>query len=501
MPTLVEEPTSVPSMESSALADPSELTLTVGGVTFSLTPSSNDAGISYKRSGQEIVLSLSSFSGSLKVCLKNDDVVTSKNDVVTSVDSPEQKTPTATVEVESPVLPKAQKAKRGNTSQTKLTFAKKTFTKKTNEERKRTVELVTPSTVVKKRSKTISDEPTTLGQAEEPTQEATQTQPDLSQTMSSQTGDDDEAMASRLSQQQQERTQSSGSSEPRCTSVQDILDRSNDDESVATLPMDDDGSVSAEKTRHHADESEEETKMEEDNALADTKEGTTESLSQDTPIRPSPCPRWGHTMTELGGDKVLVYGGQSFDLQGNPVILDDVHVYDMDKGLWNKPIQCRGDKCQWHSATYLPERQLVITFGGETVDPVKNKVITSNSLKALDTDIMLWYPPAVSGDIPTGRSGHTMTLLPNTNELVLFGGVKGARWLNTVSVLDTVRWVWTAPKVEGMLLCRDQKIIEDYFSLTIAFFRFRTGAKAPLLSLDNRGKGQGRYLQACNYWW
>lgn len=86
------------------------------------------------------------------------------------------------------------------------------------------------------------------------------------------------------------------------------------------------------------------------------------------------------------------------------------------------------------------------------MDPIKkNKVITSNSLKALDTDIMLWYPPAVSGDIPTGRSGHTMTLLPNTKELVLFGGVKGARWLNTVSVLDTVRWVWTSPKVEGMM--------------------------------------------------
>jgi len=63
---------------------------------------------------------------------------------------------------------------------------------------------------------------------------------------------------------------------------------------------------------------------------------------------------------------------------------------------------------------------------------------------------MLWYPPAVSGDIPTGRSGHTATLVPNTNELVLFGGVKGSRWLNTVSVLDTVRWIWTTPKVEGM---------------------------------------------------
>ena len=62
---------------------------------------------------------------------------------------------------------------------------------------------------------------------------------------------------------------------------------------------------------------------------------------------------------------------------------------------------------------------------------------------------MLWYPPAVSGDVPTGRSGHTATLIPSTNELVLFGGVKGSKWLNAVSVLDTVRWIWTTPKIQG----------------------------------------------------
>jgi len=62
---------------------------------------------------------------------------------------------------------------------------------------------------------------------------------------------------------------------------------------------------------------------------------------------------------------------------------------------------------------------------------------------------MLWYPPAVSGDVPTGRSGHTATLIPTTNEVVLFGGVKGSKWLNTVTVLDTVRWIWTTPKIQG----------------------------------------------------
>ncbi|CAJ1930377.1 unnamed protein product [Cylindrotheca closterium] len=444
MPTLVEETNSGPDM-APVVADPSELTLTVGGVTFSLTPSDNDAGLSYKRNGHEVLLSLSSFTGSIKVSLKGE--------VITAADSPKYKQPTATVEVESPVFPSGPKSKRGKASQTKLSFVKTTSTtKKTNKESKRTVELVTPSASAKKSRKAINHEPPNLGQTEKPTQEATQTQPDLSQTMSSQA--DDAAMSNPL--MQQERTQSSGHSDVQSsTSVRDILDRvnnSNDDDSVATVPMeDDDDSVFAENSPQETTQAESETKMDDDKISTEAKESIAESPSAIPRVHPSPSPRWGHSMTKINGEKVLIYGGQSFDLEGNPVMLDDVHVYDMTNGSWNKPIQCRGDMRQWHSSTYLPERQLLITFGGETMDPIKkNKVITSNSLKCLDTDIMLWYPPAVSGDIPTGRSGHTATLLPNTNELVLIGGVKGARWLNTVSVLDTVRWVWTAPKVEGL---------------------------------------------------
>ena len=67
----------------------------------------------------------------------------------------------------------------------------------------------------------------------------------------------------------------------------------------------------------------------------------------------------------------------------------------------------------------------------------------------LDTEIMLWYPPSVSGAVPTGRSGHTASLLPSTNELVVFGGVKNNKWQKSLAVLDTMRWKWSAPKVMG----------------------------------------------------
>jgi hypothetical protein len=67
----------------------------------------------------------------------------------------------------------------------------------------------------------------------------------------------------------------------------------------------------------------------------------------------------------------------------------------------------------------------------------------------LDTEIMLWYPPSVSGQVPSGRSGHTASLLQSSNELVVFGGVKNGKWLNSVSVLDTARWNWSTPKIAG----------------------------------------------------
>jgi N-acetylneuraminic acid mutarotase len=99
---------------------------------------------------------------------------------------------------------------------------------------------------------------------------------------------------------------------------------------------------------------------------------------------PAPCPRWGHTMTKLKNDRLLVYGGQSYDMDGRPIILSDVHVYHPEKKSWEKPINCRGEARQWHSATFLPERQLLLAFGGETYDVfgTKNdKVVTTDSLK------------------------------------------------------------------------------------------------------------------------
>lgn len=130
-----------------------------------------------------------------------------------------------------------------------------------------------------------------------------------------------------------------------------------------------------------------------------------------------------------------------------PTTKSDVHVFDLEKNKWFQPIHCddksRQHPRQWATSTYIPQRQLLVVFGGEKMNEKTGRMTTSdkNNLMVLDTEILLWYPPSVSGDLPSGRSGHTGTLLPSSsnNELVIFGGVKAGKHLNTVRSLFDCR--------------------------------------------------------------
>lgn len=177
-----------------------------------------------------------------------------------------------------------------------------------------------------------------------------------------------------------------------------------------------------------------------------------------------PSPRWGHTVTLIDNDRSLVYGGQSGDGQTQ----GDIMIYS--GGRWCKPVNVTGVKRQWHSAIFVESRQLVIVFGGESLQ--KGRMMAMNEVMVLDTEIMLWYvysefcfeklarlhltnislfaryPPSVTGEIPSGRSGHSASLVHGKN-MVIFGGVRGQKWQNSVAVLDTHRWKWSSLKVSG----------------------------------------------------
>jgi len=175
------------------------------------------------------------------------------------------------------------------------------------------------------------------------------------------------------------------------------------------------------------------------------------SSSISNPAGNIPMGRWGHTLTLVDHSRIVLYGGQTYDTSTNTLrTLSDLYLYDMNKRKWNKPINCESLSRNWHTTTFLPDRQLLIAFGGESHDAKSGKNVTTDQVMVLDTEIMLWYPPSVSGTIPAGRSGHTSSLLPSSNDLVIFGGVgKNGKWQKNVAVLDTARWKWSLPKIMG----------------------------------------------------
>jgi N-acetylneuraminic acid mutarotase len=164
--------------------------------------------------------------------------------------------------------------------------------------------------------------------------------------------------------------------------------------------------------------------------------------------QPPPSARWGHTVTSIDNNKFVVYGGQGYHPESSlPHTLNDLHVYDMKKEIWFKPFSGDGLPRQWHSSTYLPDRQLLLAFGGESMHPKTGKVRTHSNVMVCDVELMVWYPATVSGEVPSGRSGHAAAMMGH--DLVVFGGVKGSKWLNTVSVLNTQNWIWRSIKIQG----------------------------------------------------
>jgi hypothetical protein len=79
----------------------------------------------------------------------------------------------------------------------------------------------------------------------------------------------------------------------------------------------------------------------------------------------------------------------------------------------------------------------------------------NNDVRQLDTESMIWTRPRVNGEIPTGRYGHSSTLLSD-GMIFLFGGwgkggCQSSELINDVSahtslVLDTKSMCWSVPR-------------------------------------------------------
>ncbi|CAM9821267.1 unnamed protein product, partial [Choristocarpus tenellus] len=158
----------------------------------------------------------------------------------------------------------------------------------------------------------------------------------------------------------------------------------------------------------------------------------------------APMGRWGHSATMISDSRMLVLGGQADD-DAHEATLGDLYKFDFVTEKWSRPVNCDSVPRAWHTASFLEGKNLLVIFGGErTVDGCPECL---DDIMVLDTDIDLFYPPAISGKPPAARSGHSAAVIGK--DLVVFGGVRGRKWQNKISVLDTERWHWRHPTIDG----------------------------------------------------
>ncbi|KJP86347.1 hypothetical protein AK88_03980 [Plasmodium fragile] len=141
-----------------------------------------------------------------------------------------------------------------------------------------------------------------------------------------------------------------------------------------------------------------------------------------------PAPRFGHTATYLGNNKVAVFGGAIGDA-GKYNITDDVYMYDLSQNKWKKIVTENTPSARAaHAAACVDEQQLVI-YGGAT----GGGSLSLDDLYILDLrkeQRYSWMTVPTKGVTPGRRYGHVMVF--NKPNLIVIGGNNGQHTLNDV---------------------------------------------------------------------
>lgn len=172
------------------------------------------------------------------------------------------------------------------------------------------------------------------------------------------------------------------------------------------------------------------------------------------------------------GKKLVIHGGWDSD-----EVLEDLWIFNTDSFMWLQPRTAGFPPCAryGHSITLTLDGRLLI-FGGCYLKSTNftHSVTSGNSANAssisakipqylndiyqLDINKMIWTHPQTHGARPTGRYGHSATLLKH-NRIAVFGGWgKGGCQVRTVCndnraqtlhILDTITMTWYIPKKSG----------------------------------------------------
>jgi len=169
-------------------------------------------------------------------------------------------------------------------------------------------------------------------------------------------------------------------------------------------------------------------------------------------IRGDKVPNFSRHSASLIGNRIFVFGG--FDGHGTNFHLS---IFDPYARMWTNVTQSslRGTPpvSRTNHASAAIGKNMYIFGGNNNNEAGMYQVL--GDLSVLDTETMTWSRPETTGDIPTARSGHTLTAMGK--KLYLFGGGvwnEAEGWVHKYTdlyVLDTVTMRWSKPSCTGVV--------------------------------------------------
>ncbi|KAK9735000.1 hypothetical protein RND81_04G176700 [Saponaria officinalis] len=156
-----------------------------------------------------------------------------------------------------------------------------------------------------------------------------------------------------------------------------------------------------------------------------------------------PHSRSGHSAVNIGGSKIVIFGGLV-----DKRFLNDLFVYDAENKLWFQP-ECTGSDSDgevgpspraFHVAIAIDCHMFI--FGG------RSGAKRLGDFWVLDTDIWQWSELSGFGDLPPARDFAAAAPIGN-QKIVMCGGWDGKKWLSDVYILDTISLEWTELSISG----------------------------------------------------
>jgi len=149
-----------------------------------------------------------------------------------------------------------------------------------------------------------------------------------------------------------------------------------------------------------------------------------------------PAPRFGHTTTLVGNNRVVLFGGATGD-SGRYTIIADAYMLDAETNIWSR-IVADGNVPSAraaHAAACVDHSQMVV-YGGAT----GGGSLSCEDLYLLDIrnlERAQWMSVPIAGTTPGKRYGHSMIF--NKPLLIVFGGNNGTQAEQDIWVLDVER--------------------------------------------------------------